>query len=208
MPVYKSHNDTPLLLRLVKGDEAAFRTVFDAYYVPLCGFAGTILNNATQSEDTVQEVFCRLWDKRATLSGIRNLRAFLYTMVRNACFDHLRREDRKNGWLNDFFSANENENDINAYLNAAAIREEVLQIIMNEIKTLPGHYSTILKLLFIEGLDYQEISERLQVPVATLRKQKERALQQLRENIQPRQVFNTTLLAPQIIFLLDLVTKP
>lgn len=198
------YTDATLLQKIAGGDEGAYRSVFDRFYVPLCSFARVILNDGAQSEDVVQEAFCKLWDRKTSLSAVHNLRAFLYTMVRNACFDYLRQEKRQSHLQE---TSGETQLYSDAFLEAAVLQEEVLQIIISEIDALPDHYATVLKMLFIEGLDYRQISSRLQIPVATLRKQKERALQQLRQAVMARQALNTAVLAPPIIFLLNVVTK-
>ena len=62
-------------------------TTFRKLYRPLCVYAMHYLNgDVEESEDIVQNCFVKLWEVRPD-----NERAFLYTAVRNACIDHLRR---------------------------------------------------------------------------------------------------------------------
>lgn len=68
---------------------ASIDTVFQEYYRPLCLYAMHYLSgDVDAAEDVVQDCFVRLWQKEAD-----NDKAFLYTAVRNACIDRLRRLD-------------------------------------------------------------------------------------------------------------------
>lgn len=63
--------------------------VFLKYYRPLCLYAMHYLNgDVDRAEDVVQDCFVKLWQKEAT-----NHKSFLFTAVRNACIDQLRRAD-------------------------------------------------------------------------------------------------------------------
>lgn len=67
----------------------SIETAFQEYYRPLCLYAMHYLcGDVDTAEDVVQECFVRLWQREAN-----NDKAFLYTAVRNACIDRLRRND-------------------------------------------------------------------------------------------------------------------
>ena len=68
---------------------ASIELAFQEYYRPLCLYAMHYLSgDVDAAEDVVQDCFVRLWQREAD-----NDRAFLYTAVRNACIDRLRRND-------------------------------------------------------------------------------------------------------------------
>lgn len=63
--------------------------VFQQYYRPLCLYAMHYLEgDVDKAEDVVQDCFVKLWQKEALLS-----KSLLFTVVRNACIDQLRRGD-------------------------------------------------------------------------------------------------------------------
>lgn len=53
-----------LIKKLRKGDEKAFRLLYDRHYVLLCRFANQILNNAALAEEVVDDVIFYLWEHR------------------------------------------------------------------------------------------------------------------------------------------------
>ena len=63
--------------RIYQGDSRAFEALYLALYAPLCAFVATIVGNVAQSEDIVQDLLCRIWERRATWRptvGSRSLR--------------------------------------------------------------------------------------------------------------------------------------
>ena len=50
-----------------------------------------ILEDATEAEDAVQELFLRLWNGRDALDGIRNPAGYGIRVLRNLCLDRIRR---------------------------------------------------------------------------------------------------------------------
>lgn len=68
---------------------SALEKSFEQYYRPLCIYAMHYLHgDVDRAEDVVQDCFVKLWQKEAD-----NDKAFLFTAVRNACIDLLRRND-------------------------------------------------------------------------------------------------------------------
>ena len=82
-----------LVARIRQGDSRAFETLYLAFYAPLCAFVATIVGNAGQSEDIVQDLLCRIWERRSswrlTDGGVRR---YLFGAARNRALNHLKRE--------------------------------------------------------------------------------------------------------------------
>lgn len=68
-------------------------TTFKYYYRPLCLYAIHYVRNMELAEDIVQDSFSALWEKlNEQEHPIENLKAYLYTMVRNRSLDYLKKE--------------------------------------------------------------------------------------------------------------------
>ena len=63
--------------------------IFQHYYRPLCLYATHYLHDIDEAEDVVQDCFVKLISRSIMPE---NIKAFLYTSVRNACIDRLRRQ--------------------------------------------------------------------------------------------------------------------
>jgi RNA polymerase sigma-70 factor (ECF subfamily) len=89
-------NDSDLTTRIATGDKGALREAYD-----LCGrdmllFARALTNgNLPDAEDCLQECFIRVWEGRRHLAEVRNIRAYLFTTLRNVFLNHQRAEARE-----------------------------------------------------------------------------------------------------------------
>src|SRR5262249_6996192 len=91
-------NAASLIARIQAGDERAFQEMFLASYDKLCRFAATFVHAPEIAEELVQDVFTRVWARRASLHLQESLRAYLYAAVRNECLMHARRERMRRDW--------------------------------------------------------------------------------------------------------------
>jgi RNA polymerase sigma factor (sigma-70 family) len=78
--------------------------------------------------------------------------------------------------------------------NSRMIEEELYREIIAEISQLPKKYETILRLKFLHNLDVPEIAAKLGLSEATVRKQKQRALEQLRALVLKKRLLSLALL--------------
>ncbi|MDR0757392.1 MAG: sigma-70 family RNA polymerase sigma factor [Tannerella sp.] len=71
-------------------DAKEFTARFYPFHPKLYHVAYTLLNNPDDAEDILQDVYCKLWDRRKELSELRRPEAFCVTLIRNLCIDFLR----------------------------------------------------------------------------------------------------------------------
>lgn len=175
-----------LLNILSEGDATALRRLFDVYYTPLCYFAEKLTGDHAEAEDMVMDIFTRLWQKKQELTAISNIKAFLYTSVRNACMDFLRKQSRHDDSHREIRYLSEQGE---VYAINEEIFAKVLQHLQEEIEQLPRQCRSVFKLLYLEGLSTQQVAERLHLSVQTVRNQKTRAIQLLRAALGEKDLF-------------------
>jgi RNA polymerase sigma-70 factor (ECF subfamily) len=78
--------------RIVEGDVQALEALMAAYASSLTRFAATVVTSASLAEEVVQDVFVRLWDRRASLDASGNVIGYLYRSVRNRALTVARQE--------------------------------------------------------------------------------------------------------------------
>jgi RNA polymerase sigma-70 factor (ECF subfamily) len=89
-------NDRDITARIASGDKGALREAYDLCARELFMFARALTNgNLSDAEDVLQECFIRLWEGRRHLASVRNIRAYLYTTLRNAYLNFVRTESRE-----------------------------------------------------------------------------------------------------------------
>ena len=82
--------------RVASGDMNALREIYQQCGAELLAFARTLANgNVADAEDIVQECLVRVWQGRRHLASVRDVRAYLFTMVRNIFLNLARKESRE-----------------------------------------------------------------------------------------------------------------
>jgi RNA polymerase sigma-70 factor (ECF subfamily) len=89
-------NNSDLASRAASGDKAALRQMYEQCRRELFLFARSLANgNLADAEDVLQESLLRVWEARRDLAGVRNVRAYLFTTLRNVFLNFARRESRE-----------------------------------------------------------------------------------------------------------------
>jgi len=90
--VHLEVNDVKYISELVASNRQvdAFKEIFYRYHGRLVLFANRFTGDLQVSQDLVQDAFLKLWEKSESLSSVESPRAYLFTAVRNSCFNHLR----------------------------------------------------------------------------------------------------------------------
>jgi RNA polymerase sigma-70 factor (ECF subfamily) len=114
-----------------------------------------ILESQEDAEDAVQELYLKLIKTPGKFSDIQNPAAYGITILRNICIDIIRRrEKRKSEELHEYLIADTSSPDRDA------AEKNKLRILIHEIDKLPQKQSIVLRMRAIEGLEYDEISQR------------------------------------------------
>ncbi|HEX8038455.1 MAG TPA: sigma-70 family RNA polymerase sigma factor [Chryseosolibacter sp.] len=93
-----SGDDKTLLHRFLQADEQAFVETYDRYWYKLFLSSYRRTKNKAASEEIVQNLFLKLWEKRGALA-IGQLENYLFSSVRNATIDFLNKEMVANRYL-------------------------------------------------------------------------------------------------------------
>ena len=114
-----------------------------------------ILESQEDAEDAVQELYLKLIKTPEKFTDIQDPAALGITILRNICIDIIRRrEKRRSDELHEYMIAEVSSPD------RIASEKDRLRILIREIDKLPQKQSTVLKMRAIEGLEYDEISQR------------------------------------------------
>ena len=155
----------------------AFDQLYASYYRPLCYFAENLVGDADVAQDLATESFIKLLQKSTCFDSTTSLKSFLYTITRNACYDHLRAVQRHETSHAEIRYLNAEEND-NA--ESQLIRAEILQAIYTAIEQLPEKYKSAIRLALLEGKKNEEIAEDLHMAPQTVRNRKSEGFKLLR----------------------------
>jgi RNA polymerase sigma-70 factor (ECF subfamily) len=166
-------------------DHAAFRSLFDTYYASLCHYASHFLNDDSLSEEVVQELFVKLWEKRKTLDVETSVKHYLFRAVRNGCLNQIQHDKVKQLHGKKLKEALMSEDPAEEYM----ITPEMILRLEEGIELLPVKRREIFRLSREYGLKYREIAEKLNISVKTVEAQMGLALKALRQKIKVLIIF-------------------
>lgn len=164
------------------GDQEAFKLLFKYFYQPLCFFSSKITGNPLDSEDIVQEVFIRVWQKQKNLEDITELKSFLYTSVKNSSLNYLSSNQIKDKHQQYLLAQ---EEDYEGTILQVIVRAEVLRQIFDAVDTLPEQCRKVISMTFEEGKKPKEIAAALGITISTVNNQKMRGISLLKNRLPP-----------------------
>jgi RNA polymerase sigma-70 factor, ECF subfamily len=172
--------------RIKKEDQKALDTLFSIYFPRLNDFACHVVKDNVISQDIVQEVFVKLWEKRLEIETI-NIEAFLFRLVRNRCIDYIKYIKVVNNHMKHIQNSSKYEElyriDFVGDEPYVVIEQELQQIIEKTIQELPERCREVFILSRIKGLKNKEIAEKLNINIKNVERHISRALQTFREKL-------------------------
>jgi RNA polymerase sigma-70 factor (ECF subfamily) len=175
-------DDTALLAGIAAGDHASFALAHERYAEHLYRFAFSYVASPATAADIVQDVFVRVWERRATLRSDGALAALLFRMTRNAALQSVRNTRRRDRLMDRglFDAASIAEiSPADTSLEAAEERRRLSQA----IKALPERTREAILLRWAHGLSYGEIAHAMGVSLETVKSQLARGLLLLRSKL-------------------------
>jgi RNA polymerase sigma-70 factor, ECF subfamily len=186
-------NKTLLLQKIIEGDKEAYTFLFHSHYKHLCTYSFRFVRNLEISEEIVQEVFFRIWEKRESLNLPENIESYLYRAVHNESINMCKKLQKeyhnKNQYLKEFNTI-ENFNDF-------LVHKEIINNIKFAIDELPDRCREIFKMNRYSAMSYKEISIKLGITEKGVEFHMIKALKILREKLKE-------CLVPVLLFLINL----
>ncbi len=159
-------NDHNYKSLIAHGDQRKFSQLMELTSEELLWFAIGFLKNKEIAEEIVSDVFVNIWNNRADLEKIINLKSYLFICVRNGCLSHLRKV--KNEKIISIESVNEYSFLPVEGPEDSLIEKEIIEQIYAAIETLPCKCKLAFTLAKINGLKYREIAEVLGISEKTV----------------------------------------
>jgi len=142
-----------------------------------------MINNRFEAEDIASAAFIKIWKRHEQFDDAKNIRSYLYQIVRNDCLSFLQQKNRATklqkeiGYLTVV--------DLDDNYEADIIRAEFYSELYMAINSLPKECRKIFTMLYVHGKTVKEISRELKLSPSTIKTQKARGLTVLRKKIIP-----------------------
>ncbi|RXG31467.1 RNA polymerase sigma factor [Leeuwenhoekiella palythoae] len=166
-----------MVQKLAKGDERAFKFLYNKYYNDVYRFSLSLLKSSANAEEILQDVFLQCWLNRGYLDHKKSFKSYLFTCVRNAAFNALKKKAYENKLKSSLelkieSSANTTENNL--------ITEDYNRLRIKAIDSLPPKRKLIFEMSRKEGMSYEDISRELNLSISTVKNQMSKALENIR----------------------------
>lgn len=182
----ETQEESAIIAAARAGDEDAFAKIVDAYGRRVFSYCWRMCGRG--AEDLAQEVFVKLYFALGQFEPGRALSPFLFRIAHNHCLDALRRRrvptvpiesDSECGGLGARIP------DPGPTPAESAKRSEVGRAVDKAMGSLPPAYRSVLVMRHVEGLSYEEISEALNLPMATVKIRIHRGREKLQQMLRP-----------------------
>ncbi len=170
-----------LIEKIKKGDTSTFELLFKTYHPDLVRYATGIVGSVSDAEDLVEDCFYWIWEERHSIHVRKSIRSFLFSIVYNKCLNHLKKKKVHKNY-EEHVKIHYLKKEIN-YPDTNLVSKELSKSIQQAIESLPEQCRFIFKLSRYEGKKYEEIAEMLNISINTVKKQMNRAITKLREDL-------------------------
>lgn len=166
-----------LIIEMQNKNPKAFERIYERYSESTFGVIYSIIRDKTVSEEILQDVFIKIWNKADTYSAEKG-RFFTWVLniARNAAIDKTRSKDFKNSGKNltaDYFvDILEDKNNFSAQMDSIGIQKY--------IGVLKSSCKRIIDLLYFKGFTQKEAAKELEIPLGTIKTRNRSCIDTLR----------------------------
>ncbi len=161
------------------GDERAFADLMSIYREPLYVMLLKMINDPVVAEDLTIEALGKAFCSLKHYSPTNSFSTWLFSIASNNCIDYMRR--RRNAppvYFGELTTWDDGENTARRELNVPSdsgnpeddlVRDQRIEMLREVIKQLKPHYRMVVELRYFEELSYEEISDRLGLPIGSVK---------------------------------------
>jgi len=140
--------------------------------------AKIMLVSTDEAADAVQEVYTKLWIKKEQLNSISNRDAYFIRAVRNYCLDRIKSKQAKENRLDSIEFMMKAPSEEHRYET-----EEAVSIVEKFLLQLPEKQRIIVQLRDVEGYEFSEIAQMLDMNENAIRTALSRARKTLKNKL-------------------------
>lgn len=167
MPLEGLHNERELLAQVSHGDREAFRALYTSCYPHVQLYISLFESSVRVRDELTQDVFVRIWEKRARLAEVESLKNYLFTVTKHVVFNFIRalKVRRRIKELDETIAGGDND------LENELLFKQYYGMAIAAMEKLPPGRRKVLKMSVDEGLTLDEIAARLGITRSGVKKQ-------------------------------------
>ena len=182
--------DRELVQRVQDGDSAAFDLLVRKYQHRIVALIGRYVADWSECQDVAQEAFLRAYRAIGSFRGDAQFYTWLHRIAVNTAKNHLVASNRRppTGDI-DVADAEQFDSGIRLRDNDTPerelMRQQMEQTVMRAVEALPEELRVAITLREVEGMSYEEIAEKMDCPIGTVRSRIFRAREAIDQELRP-----------------------
>lgn len=173
-------SDQDLIQQVINDDQKALRALFDKYYADLVRYAIKITGLETSSEEIVQDIFIKLWEKREQLE-IHNVSGYLLRAVKNQCLNFV--TSRYHTTVHEDISSSPHLQASSYSAEQTIVEVELAAAIAKASDALPEQTALVFSLSRHGEMTYPQIADELNISVKTVEYHISKAIKSIRKDL-------------------------
>ena len=165
--------------RCLAGNNTAFALIHATLFDGLYNYAFKLLGDQSLADDSVQELFIKIWQKRSSIGDIEKVKPFFFTSLRRQILNQLRDKRSKQQKIDSLPEPEiefTQEEIIIKKESDSGLKEKILQL----LNTLPERQREVIYLHFFEEMPLAQVADVMSVNYQSVQNLKQRALQNMR----------------------------
>jgi len=186
----ESLSDAELVRRVQSGDKSAFDPLVQKYQNKIINLISRYVKDPNAARDVAQEAFLKAYRGLEKFRGDSAFYTWLYRIAINTAKNYLVSENRRvpdvgvDATEAEQFGDNEPLHE-KASPERMLLTDEIRQVVMETIESLPDDLRTAIMLRELEGLSYEEIAQAMGCPIGTVRSRIFRAREAIDKRLRP-----------------------
>jgi RNA polymerase sigma-70 factor, ECF subfamily len=183
--------DASLMLRVKRGDMAAFEALVEKYKQPVTNLAWRTLGDPDEAEDLAQNVFIQVYRSAARYEASAKFTTWLFTIARNLCLNEIRRRSRhpseplEPAVETDDTPQRQYEDPKTTVPPEALLQTELAQQIEKALAGLPENQRTAILLFREDDMSYETIAKILGTSLSATKSLIHRGRETLKQKLKP-----------------------
>lgn len=169
----KNFDDKEVVDLILKGDQKKFELLENKYKKLIFSLIRKMVRNEEDVEDLTQDSFIKAYNALSSYNENYSFSSWLYRIASNTCIDFLRKKRFTTVSIDQPVADDDEyvmEIEDNSFIpDMGVLNEERRLVITSAIDNLPDNYKKVVKMRHEEELDYKEISEKLDLPLGTVK---------------------------------------
>lgn len=169
-----SASDEVLLTRIRAGDSGAFATLYDRHAPRILGLILRLMGERSDAEDVLQETFWQVWRQASAWRPERGAAIVWMAMIaRSRAIDRMRRRPSVT-------TAGDAMEAVAVDAGSECERHEQASLTRTVLRQLPPEQMTVIGLAFFGGMTHEQIAQKHDIPLGTVKTRIRRGMQRLR----------------------------